>query len=92
MKQGSANIESAVYDYGDGWFQIRGTDYYKPLENFGPGYCVCGWGDTTQTVNTSVGIFRFCRSRHGDHETFAKKYLQDMKILNEYNKQLKLPL
>ena len=92
MKPGSANSENPIHDYGDGWYLIRGTDYCRPDEKKDDSFCVCGWGDTTETAVTSVGTFRFCRSRHGDHETFAKKYLGDMKILQEYNKQLKLAL
>ncbi len=55
--------------------------------------CVCGWDDTTILVNTSLGEFYFCHSRHGnDYDAFAKKYLEDMRIFLEYKKQLKLEL
>jgi|GEM_PF-6460505 len=89
-----SKFNEPVHDFLDGFYIIRGTEYYKPLdakEIEGFKTCVCGWGDTKETVQTKLGTFIFCRTRHGeDYEAFAEKYLQDMKILQEYEKQLTL--
>ncbi len=91
MKAGSLkNTEQPIFDYQDGFYLIRGTEYYKPLEKRESNFCVCGWGDMINSFETTQGKFTFCHRHWEDPEAFAKKYLEDMKILQEYNKQLTL--
>lgn len=102
-----SNVNRIYHDFGDKYYWINHTMYYDPLVAIIPDwkcldttigeyveptpYCVCGWGDTSDYVETSLGKFVFC-GRHGDPEEFARKYLNDMEILLRHKDQLKLEL
>ena len=104
-----AKFDHPIHDLGDQWYRIQGTFYFQPgqdktyecqaindegqLVPYKGEYCVCGWGDTTETYKTALGAFRFCRGRHGkDPEAFASEHIENMKIFEEFKNQLKLNL
>ena len=92
MKAGQLNnTDQPVYDYHDGFYLIRGTEYCRPLEKDDQNqFCFCGWGDMIETFETNSGSITLCHRHWNDPEAAAKKYLEDMKILQDYNKQLTL--